>query len=107
MNAIDSYGHYLRDSVWPTGLAAFYPHPMDRLAMGSVAAAGTAIAAISAISLWSAARLPFLLVGWAWFPGTLVPMMGIERKVCGGGKGWGVGCASRCGWWLGCVRVGW
>jgi tetratricopeptide (TPR) repeat protein len=79
MNAIDSYGHYLRDSFWPTGLAPFYPHPVEQLGAGSVAVTGTAIVAISAAALWTAKRFPFLLVGWAWFLGTLVPMIGMVQ----------------------------
>lgn len=76
-NAILSYGRYVEKAAWPSRLAAFYPHP-DPLPMWQVA--------ISAILLLSATaavlRLrekPYLAVGWFWYLGTMVPMIGLVQ----------------------------
>lgn len=77
-NALVAYGEYLLKALWPSHLAAFYPYmeplPMWRwlLALGVVALlSGTAIAFLRS--------RPYLAVGWFWFLGTLVPMIGIVQ----------------------------
>jgi tetratricopeptide (TPR) repeat protein len=75
-NAVHSYAAYLVDSVWPRGLAAFYPYPTD-LGSGEVAASLLLLLAVTATSIALFRRQPPLLVGWLWFLGTLVPTAGI------------------------------
>jgi tetratricopeptide (TPR) repeat protein len=77
-NAILAYGTYLRQTFWPTGLAVFYPHP-DGFPALRVAAVALALAALTAAAWRAAPRLPFLLVGWLWFLGTLVPVIGLVQ----------------------------
>jgi tetratricopeptide (TPR) repeat protein len=79
MNALTAYVTYLWQAIFPLHLAIFYPHPGDNLAWGSVAAAAALLAAISLIVVARARRYPFLFVGWAWYLGTLVPMIGIVQ----------------------------
>jgi tetratricopeptide (TPR) repeat protein len=76
-NALASVATYLRQAVWPAGLAVFYPHPGLRL---GAAAAGLALV-VGATGLAAAAwrRRPYLLVGWLWFLGMLVPTLGLVQ----------------------------
>ena len=72
-----SYVQYIGKALWPLRLSPFYPHP-DRVGFGSVFAAALLLAAIS-IAVFAARRSrPYLLIGWLWFLGTLVPMLGLE-----------------------------
>jgi protein O-mannosyl-transferase len=75
--AIVSYAQYLRDAVWPSRLAVFYPHPGNSLTAFQVGAALLLLLAITALVIdrW---RQPYLVTGWLWFLGTLVPMIGLE-----------------------------
>ena len=72
-NAPISYCRYLGKLFWPTDLAVIYPHP-GHWAAGKVVAAVGLIAGISVL-VWMQRRWrPFLLVGWLWYCGTLVPV---------------------------------
>jgi len=77
-NALVSYLTYIAKTIWPSGLAAFYPYP-ERLAVWRVALAALALAAIS----WGVIRLrrscPYLAMGWFWLLGTLAPVIGIVQ----------------------------
>jgi Flp pilus assembly protein TadD len=74
-NAVMAYVFYLRDFIWPTGLAFFYPYP-SRWPVGEVLAAASALAAISVAVVLARSR-PYLAVGWFWFLGTLLPVIGL------------------------------
>jgi Flp pilus assembly protein TadD len=79
MNAMVVYVAYLRKTLLPYDLAAFYPHPGDSLTWTAVGVAGAILAAISLVSVIWVRKLPFLFVGWAWYLGTLVPTIGIVQ----------------------------
>jgi tetratricopeptide (TPR) repeat protein len=76
---------YLRQFVWPAGLAFFYPHPA--LVAGSspveiaaaASAAAVAVGLLSLVALRSFARRPYLAVGWLWYLVTLVPVIGLVQ----------------------------
>jgi Flp pilus assembly protein TadD len=77
-NALLSYWRYVGKSFWPTGLAIFYPY--DRvLDVPRVALAGLALAALTALAFRQARRRPHLLVGWLWYVGMLVPVIGLVQ----------------------------
>jgi len=78
-NALDAYRIYLAQSVWPSDLAVFYPHPLGSLAGARVAAAALLLAALTGAALVTARRRPYLLVGWLWFLGMLVPVIGLVQ----------------------------
>jgi Tfp pilus assembly protein PilF len=78
-NAIYSYGVYLCKAVWPSNLAVFYPHPEDGLALWRVVLTGTMILVISWLVWRYRARRRYLIVGWAWFLCTLIPVIGIVQ----------------------------
>jgi hypothetical protein len=77
-NALISYCRYLGKLFWPTDLAVFYPHP-GVLAGGEVLLAGGLIVGLSVLLFVQRRRYPFLLMGWLWFCGTLVPVIGLVQ----------------------------
>jgi protein O-mannosyl-transferase len=79
-NALVSYAAYLGQSFYPVDLAVFYPHPGAHLQTASIAAALVLLVAITALAIYGWGRWPFLLVGWLWFLGTLVPVIGLVQN---------------------------
>ena len=75
-NAVVSYVRYLAKAFWPTNLAVLYPHPWNPLPVWQVLAAGLVLVGITALVV-VARRHRYLPVGWFWFLGALVPMIGI------------------------------
>jgi tetratricopeptide (TPR) repeat protein len=80
-NAPVAYADYLIQSFYPAGLTPFYPHPGDHLPMVWVVGASVLLVAITAVVLYGWRRLPYLLVGWLWFLGMLVPVIGLVQLV--------------------------
>jgi protein O-mannosyl-transferase len=72
-NALISCGRYLGKLLWPTDLAVYYPHP-GHWPLGQVLLAGGLILGISLLVWAQRRRFPFLLMGWLWYCGTLVPL---------------------------------
>jgi protein O-mannosyl-transferase len=77
-NAIVSYARYLGKAVWPSDLSLFYPHPGTSLAAWQVVIALLVLLAVSAVVMLTARRR-YPLVGWLWFLGTMVPMIGLVQ----------------------------
>ena len=77
-NAIVAYARYIEMMFWSTRLAPMYPHPGVAISIASVAVSGILLAAITVIVVmgW---RRRYLPVGWFWFLGSLVPMIGIVQ----------------------------
>jgi len=75
-NAIVSYVAYLGKTVWPAGLSIVYPF-RTHAAILVVAVCILLLAAVTAAVIVYRRRFPFLLVGWLWYLGTLVPVIGI------------------------------
>jgi tetratricopeptide (TPR) repeat protein len=65
--------------VWPSGLAVFYPHPGGGLPAWQVAGSAALLALLSALGLRWARTRPYLAVGWLWYLGTLVPVIGLVQ----------------------------
>jgi len=74
-NAIFSYVAYLGKAIWPVGLAPYYPHPENTLSWVIVALSGLALATITLI-VWRFRERKYLVVGWLWYLGTMLPMIG-------------------------------
>lgn len=77
-NALVSYARYIGKAVWPTNLAALYPFPRHGVPGWQVVLATLAVLAVSGAVLWQA-RKRYLAVGWFWFLGTLVPVIGVVQ----------------------------
>jgi len=78
-NALVSYVAYISKTVWPTGLAIFYPHPGDSIPTWHVVGSGVLLAVVSALAIWRVRSLPYLATGWFWYVGTLVPVIGLVQ----------------------------
>lgn len=77
-NALVSYCRYLGKLFWPAKLAVFYPHPRH-WPLAEVLLAGGLLAVLSVFLFIRRRRHPFLLMGWLWFVGTLVPVIGLVQ----------------------------
>jgi tetratricopeptide (TPR) repeat protein len=78
-NAIVSYGRYLAKTFWPAKLAVFYPYEQLNWDSGEVLAACLAIGLATGAALWAWKRKPYWPVGWFWFVGVLVPVIGVVQ----------------------------
>ena len=76
-NALFSYGQYLEKCFWPSPLSAVYPYVSPKAI--DVLIVGLALGAISVATIRLARIRPFLLVGWCWYLGTLVPVIGLVQ----------------------------
>ena len=77
-NAVLSYGMYLRDAIWPSRLALLYPHPVTSLRWTQAVLSGLILLGVSIWIVFNR-KHRYLVVGWLWFVGTLVPMLGIVQ----------------------------
>ena len=77
-NALISGCRYLGKLFWPTDLAVFYPRPGHWPAVW-VLLAGLLLAGLTGLCWWQRRRHPFLLTGWLWYAGTLVPVIGLVQ----------------------------
>src|SRR5208283_4199742 len=77
-NALMSYVRYLGKMLWPEHLAALYVRKVPWPAW-EVGLAAMALLTVSAAVLWLARRRPYLAVGWFWYVGTLVPVIGLVQ----------------------------
>jgi tetratricopeptide (TPR) repeat protein len=77
-NALWAYERYISKTFWPVDLSIFYPHPYHWPA-GVAVGAALLLAIWSGLSIWRARQNPYLLVGWFWFLGTLIPTIGLVQ----------------------------
>jgi tetratricopeptide (TPR) repeat protein len=77
-NALMSYARYIFKIFWPTDLALIYPYP-HHWPVELVAGAALMLAVWSGLFILRARQNPYLIVGWLWFLGTLVPVIGIVQ----------------------------
>lgn len=78
-NAIVSYAAYLRKTVWPADLAAFYPYPTVLPGTLALTAACLSLAALTGLALTFRRRRPYLLFGWLWYLISLLPVIGLVQ----------------------------
>jgi tetratricopeptide (TPR) repeat protein len=72
-----AYATYLYKTIWPLRLAVLYPFPWKGVPAGKVLASLLLLAALSLLAIRQVRPRPYLLVGWLWFLGTLVPVIGL------------------------------
>ncbi len=77
-NAFVSYIAYIEKTVWPTDLAFLYPLSLP-LPIWQVLGAVFLMIAVTAVVIWKAERIPYAAVGWLWYAGTLVPVIGLVQ----------------------------
>jgi len=75
-NALVSYVTYVAKIIWPEHLAVFYPYP-DVLSSWQTGLAVLLLITVTAYAYLGLRKRPFFIVGWLWFVGTLVPVLGV------------------------------
>jgi Flp pilus assembly protein TadD len=75
-NAVVSYVVYIQRMIWPSGLAFFYPHPVTIPLWKSISTL-IALGAVSLLVFRERERHPYLPVGWLWYLGMLLPVIGL------------------------------
>jgi tetratricopeptide (TPR) repeat protein len=81
-NALTAYAAYIGKAVWPSRLSPYYPHPGESISVAAGVASGAMLLAVTAATVFAAFKnehLRFLPVGWLWYVGTLVPVIGIVQ----------------------------
>jgi len=77
-HALVSYAHYLGATFWPTNLAVYYPYE-TRIPFIAVIGAALVLALVSIMAIRSVRKWPCFMVGWLWFLGMLVPVIGLVQ----------------------------
>ncbi|MFN8006383.1 MAG: tetratricopeptide repeat protein [Terriglobia bacterium] len=78
-NAVFAYGLYLFKFIWPVNLAVFYPYPATQLPGWQILIASLLLGGISLLAWFYVTDKPFVIVGWLWYLGTLVPVIGLVQ----------------------------
>jgi Flp pilus assembly protein TadD len=78
-NVLVSYAKYLLLACWPNDLAVFYPFPKAGIPAWQIIGAALLLIAITAFCFFQRKLRPYLIVGWLWFLGTLVPVIGLVQ----------------------------
>jgi tetratricopeptide (TPR) repeat protein len=78
-NAFVSYCIYLWQTIWPAGLAPFYPNPTHAFPLWEVVGSFALLCVVSAAAFRVRKTYPWLLIGWLWFVGMLVPVIGLVQ----------------------------
>lgn len=76
-NAVVSYVKYMEKALWPAALAPMYPHPGTSIPAWQVYGGLLILLSMTLFVEWT--KRPYLLVGWLWFLGTMVPMIGLVQ----------------------------
>ena len=79
INALVSYLSYLQKMVWPSNLSVFYPHPEGALPVWKGILCGMVLVGITILAVKWIRKAPYFAVGWFWYLGTLVPVIGIVQ----------------------------
>ncbi|HTV53491.1 MAG TPA: hypothetical protein VMI06_01090, partial [Terriglobia bacterium] len=78
-NAAYSYLGYVWKAIFPARLGIFYPHPANSLGPWQLVFSALFLVAVSWLAWTSRFKAPYLIVGWLWFLGTLVPVIGVVQ----------------------------
>ena len=78
-NALVTYIDYIRQMFWPARLAVFYPHPENRLPLFEISLAVIVLIGITAAAFGFRKKAPYLMTGWLWYLGMLVPVIGLVQ----------------------------
>src|SRR5262249_51935454 len=78
-NAFVSYAKYLLRALWPNDLAVYYPFPEAGIPAWQIIGAALLLIGITGFCFFQRKIRPYLIVGWLWFLGTLVPVIGLVQ----------------------------
>ena len=79
VNAIISYTQYIGKMFWPENLAVFYPLDAAGIPLWQIVLSGLLLAGMTFLVLYAGRTRKYLPVGWFWFLGTLVPVIGLVQ----------------------------
>jgi tetratricopeptide (TPR) repeat protein len=77
-NALTSYVSYIGKMIWPPPMAILYPYP-DHFHIWGAAGAGLFLAGVTLLVIRVRRSHPYLAVGWLWYLGTLIPVIGLVQ----------------------------
>lgn len=78
-NASYAYAMYVWKAFWPTRLALYYPHPLTSLAAWKLGVALLFLAVVTGLAWKQRFAHRYLIIGWLWYLGTLVPVIGLVQ----------------------------
>src|SRR5262245_32314205 len=78
-NTFVTYVTYIWQLLWPAQLAVFYPHPNSHLLLAEVTAAIALLLGITLLVISLRRTRPYLITGWFWYLGMLVPVIGLVQ----------------------------
>ena len=78
-NAVVSYVAYIWQMLWPMRLAVFYPHPQNRLLLWEIISSFLLLLCITVATIALRKQRPYLITGWLWYVGMLVPVIGLVQ----------------------------
>ena len=78
-NALVSYVSYMWKMLWPLKLSIFYPYVATALFSWQALSAALVLMVTSYLIILAARRFPYLIVGWLWYLGTLIPVIGLVQ----------------------------
>jgi Flp pilus assembly protein TadD len=84
-NATVSYVLYIWQMLWPLNLAVFYPHPENRLPVWEIVSSLLLLICVTAVAITLRKQRPYLITGWLWYLGMLVPVIGLVQVGWQGG----------------------
>jgi len=79
IHSLITYLAYLQKMFWPSKLSYFYPYPENALSVTQGIFCGMVLVGITFISIKLIRKAPYFAVGWFWYLGTLVPVIGIVQ----------------------------
>ncbi len=79
VDAMYAYAMYLWKGVWPANLALIYPHPGRTLTAWQIALSAVVLLVLTVVAWRQRVDRPYLMIGWLWFLGTAVPVIGIVQ----------------------------
>ncbi|MDM8551657.1 tetratricopeptide repeat protein [Desulfobacterales bacterium HSG2] len=77
-NALISYIRYIEKMIWPRNMAFYYPYP-DAIPLWQTAGAAVLLICVSFLTIRLLRRMPYLITGWLWYIGTLIPVSGLVQ----------------------------
>lgn len=78
-NVFLSYITYIGKMIWPSGLAVYHPHPRTGFSDTAVVICELLFVLIAVFSIYMGRRKKYVTIGWLWYVGTLVPMIGLVQ----------------------------
>jgi len=78
-NALISYVSYIGKMLWPVKLSIFYPYASFALLSWQTVSAMLVLMIITYLTIRAAERFPYFIVGWLWYLGTLIPVIGLVQ----------------------------